>query len=72
MTVLTNRHYPQRTGNEHTALFIARVRERMRRYIHGPKPAFLVPLSWILTLQVFAISIIWYISVSSTTVALVD
>ncbi|KAF8464749.1 hypothetical protein DFH94DRAFT_848831 [Russula ochroleuca] len=48
--------------NEHAALFIARVRERIHRYIHGPKPAFLVPLSWILTLQIFAISTIWYFS----------
>jgi len=46
------------------ALFIARVRERAYRFLYGPRPAFFAPLSWILTLQVFAISAIWYISVS--------
>jgi hypothetical protein len=51
-------------ADEHVALFIARVRERVYRYIYGPRPAFLAPLSWILTFQVFAISSIWYIYVS--------
>ncbi|KAF8462332.1 hypothetical protein DFH94DRAFT_678856 [Russula ochroleuca] len=51
--------------NKHTASFIARVREHIHRYIHGPKPAFLVPLSWVLTLQIFAISTIWYFSLPS-------
>lgn len=46
----------------HIALFIARVRERVYRYLYGPRPAFLAPLSWILTFQVYAISTIWYIS----------
>jgi hypothetical protein len=57
-------YYPQ--SDEHIALFIARVRERTYRYLYGPKPAFqvLAPLSWILTLQIFAISTIWYIWVS--------
>jgi len=50
--------------DEHIALFVARVRERAYRYLYGPRPAFLGPLSWILTFQVFAISTIWYISVS--------
>jgi hypothetical protein len=53
-----------RQSDEHMALFIARVRERMYRYLYGPRPAFLAPLSWILTFQVFAISSIWFISVS--------
>ena len=53
-----------RQSDEHIALFIARVRERMHRYLYGPRPAFLAPLSWVLTFQVFAISTIWYMSVS--------
>jgi hypothetical protein len=44
--------------------FIARIKERVYYYLYGPKPAFLAPLSWILTLQVFAIRVIWYLSVS--------
>jgi hypothetical protein len=51
-------------SDEHIALFIARVRHRMDRYLNGPKPAFLAPLSWILTLQIFAISAVWYIWVN--------
>lgn len=50
--------------DEHIALFIARVRERVYRLLYGPKPAFLAPLGWILTFQIFAISTIWYLSVS--------
>ncbi|KAI0296838.1 hypothetical protein BC826DRAFT_186472 [Russula brevipes] len=42
--------------------FIARIKDRVYYYLYRPKPAFLVPLSWILTLQVFAISVIWHIS----------
>jgi len=50
-------------SDEHIALFIARIRERMNRYLYGPnRPAFLAPLNWILTIQLFAISTIWYIS----------
>jgi hypothetical protein len=53
-----------RQSDEHIALFIARVRERTYRYLYGPRPAFLAPLSWILTFQVFVISTIWYLWVS--------
>lgn len=53
-----------RQSDEHVALFIARVRERIHRYLYGPRPAFLAPLGWILTFQVFVISTIWSISVS--------
>ena len=57
-------YYPQ--ADEHIALFIARVRERIYRYLYGPRPAFqvLAPLSRILTIQVFVISTIWYLWVS--------
>jgi hypothetical protein len=57
-------YYPQ--ADEHVALFIARVRERIYRYLYGPRPAIqvLAPLSWILTIQVFVISTIWYLWVS--------
>ncbi|KAN0107587.1 hypothetical protein V8E52_010002 [Russula decolorans] len=51
-----------RSSDEHIALFIARVRERTHRYLYGPRPAFIAPLSWILTIQVFWISTIWFIS----------
>jgi hypothetical protein len=62
-----------RQSDEHIALFIARIRERMNRYLYGPnRPAFLAPLSWILTFQLFAISTIWYISVSQVPIPLVD
>jgi hypothetical protein len=60
--------YPQthnhRQSDEHVALFIARVRERIYRYLYGPRPAFLAPVGWVLTFQVSAISTMWYISVS--------
>jgi hypothetical protein len=56
----------------HIALFIARVRERTSRILYGPRPAFLAPLGWILTLQVFAISTIWYISVRQVNRSSVD
>ncbi len=51
-------------SDEHIALFIARVRNRVDRYLYGPKPAFLTRLSWILTLQMFVISAVWYIWVN--------
>ncbi|KAI0277746.1 hypothetical protein BGY98DRAFT_1097197 [Russula aff. rugulosa BPL654] len=50
------------TSDEHVALFIARVRERIYRYLYGPRPAFLAPVGWVLTFQVSAISAMWYIS----------
>ena len=53
-----------RQSDEHIALFIARVRERTYRYLYGPRPAFMAPLSWILTFQIFVISTIWFFSVS--------
>jgi len=48
--------------DEHTALFIARVRQRVHNLLYGPTPTFLLPLSWILTIQVSVISFFWYIS----------
>ncbi len=53
-----------RQSDEEIVLFIARVRERVYRYLRGPKPAYLHPLSWVLTFQIFTISIIWYLSAS--------
>jgi hypothetical protein len=61
-----------RQSDEHIALFIARVRERTHRYLYGPRPSFIAPLSWILTIQVFWISTIWFISVSQVPLPLVD
>ena len=61
-------------ADEHIALFIARVRERIYRYLYGPSQAFqfLAPLSWILTIQVFVISTIWYFWVSQVPLPLAD
>ncbi len=59
-------------SDEHIVLFVARVRNRVGRYLYGPKPAFLAPLSWILTLQIFVIRAVWYIWVNQILLPRVD
>jgi hypothetical protein len=40
------------------------VKERIHHTLSASNLAFIGPLSWILTLQIFAISAIWWIAVS--------
>ncbi len=62
-----------RQSDMELVLFIARrVRERVYRYLRGPKPAYLRPLSWILSFQIFTITIIRYLLASHTTSWLID
>ncbi|KAI0255211.1 hypothetical protein BJV78DRAFT_1178347 [Lactifluus subvellereus] len=49
---------------------LSRLKERIYHYLYGPKPAFLTPLSWILTLQLFTISVIWYTATLPIRIAL--
>lgn len=54
-------------------MFIARVRERVHRYLYGPgRPAFLAPLGVFLTFTMFAIHMTWTILVSRVPLPLVD
>jgi hypothetical protein len=46
---------------------LLQVKERIYRYLHGSNHGLLTPLSWILTLQVFMIGVIWYMAVSRLT-----
>jgi len=46
--------------DEHTALFIARTRQRVHNLLYGPTPTLLLPLSWMITMQVSMISVCWY------------
>ncbi|KAH9059263.1 hypothetical protein EDB87DRAFT_798480 [Lactarius vividus] len=45
-----------------TSARFVRVRQRMYEIIYDPKPTLLQLLSWVLTVQIFSISAIWYLT----------
>jgi len=62
---------PPQNSNERTTIpqsqstivsSVFQVRERIHNALSGSNAIFLGPLSWVLTLQIFAISLIWWIS----------
>lgn len=50
------------TRPQTTPTHFVRARQHIHDIIYEPKPALLQLLSWVLTLQIFAISTIWYIT----------